>query len=266
MVPAFTFAVVFSAGGLSPYLEHGAGSGKGGGVLRALFGRPGGSGGKGADEDPVRRKFYWPGGSPAVVVGDIYASVILWPEVERYTMLVPPLPGLAGSFPNARQPDVTGYPFSGFYSFGRAFEPPANKSYVMHGDPARLGFRTTDRSPLKMEARQHFGRPIATSCCRAIGVAVKVADSRPGTVSLELILRNTTVADRPSQSLGRQPLGVRGEPGAPNPAPAEETVTFRMPPPPRLAEFDEAIVRFRLEPRRWDHSAKAAIRRFVFER
>ena len=53
-----------------------------------------------------------------------------------------------------------------------------------------------------MEAHQNFGTSINPSFCREIQIVIRNADCYPGTVSLELILIDTTLREKPSQSLG----------------------------------------------------------------
>jgi hypothetical protein len=115
-----------------------------------------------------------------------------------------------------------------------------------------------------VEARQNFGRLIDTSCCHSVEVAIRYRDRWPGTVGLELILRNTVALEKPSRSLGIQPvLSVRWSENLPA---VEENIGFQMTAAAPLRQFDEVTVRFHLAPPRSDRSPKIAIRRFVFVR
>jgi hypothetical protein len=185
-----------------------------------------------------------------VVIGKSYPGVILWPDVEPYTLLVPPPPASRLGLLHGTMPLTAGIPFSGFYSFQRATVRPPRQWHVTHGDPAHTTFRTTDQSPLIMEAHQDFGRPIDMRSCREIRLAIRVADPKPGTVELELVLSRMGVPGQPSYSLGTAPLA--------------ETVIFHVPAAAPLREFDHATVRFRLRGARSDRSAGMAIRRFHF--
>jgi len=250
VVPAF-LAITFSAGGLTPYLAHHGGSGGGGW-----------SPGPQAEEAQQEAKDgKWRG----VVIGESYPGVILWPDVEeKFVTLVPPLPALGRNLFARKQVDSLSIPFYGAYWFFRGPGQPPKNSLVTHGDPSKLSFRSTDLRPLAVEARQNFGKLIDTNCCHSIEVAIRYRDRWPGTVGLELILRNTVAVEKPAQSLGIQPvLSVRWSENLP---PVEENIAFQMAAARPLRQFDEVTVRFHLAPPRSDRSAKIAIRRFVFVR
>jgi hypothetical protein len=116
-----------------------------------------------------------------------------------------------------------------------------------------------------MEANQNFGTLIDLSCCRKIEVAISNADRYPGSVSLELLLVNTTLPGRPSQSLGS--AAVKSiPPWRPNDdgMPIPETLAFAVPSVTSLHKFDEVKIRFHLDALRAETAAKIAIERFVF--
>ena len=259
IVPVSLLAVTFSAGGLAPYLEPGAGGGGAGGFFRVLFGPrySRSAEGKQADGSPdAKAPLGWTG-SQTVILGDYHPGVTLYPEVQPYTTLVAPLSASRHGLFGARRADSLSIPFSGVYSFfPRGWRP--RKPDIVHGDPARMSFRTTDHTALTMEACQTFGTPIDVACCRAIGLAIASGEPDSGTVALELILQNTTLPGQPSQSLGI--VDPR------KPPPADQTITFPMPQTPPFSQFDQAIVRFHLERPRSDQSAKIAVRRFVLVR
>ena len=185
---------------------------------------------------------------PLVEIGEGYPAVILWPPVETFTTLVAPAPALVVPSRDTRRLPPAGIPFSGFYSFQRPAPVPPEHWYVTRGDPAHLSFRTTDHRPLLMAAEQSFGIPVDLSCCREIHLLVRVADARPHTVQVELLLRDDRVPGRPAFSLGVSPL--------------VETMVYRVPRPSPLREFDHATVRFQLGGPRWDRSALIALRSF----
>ena len=83
--------------------------------------------------------------------------------------------------------------------------PPENALHA-RGSPAEHTFRSTDHRPLIMEARQNFGVSIDLRCCREIQIAINNADSYRWTVSIELILVDSTLPGKPSQSLGMSPV------------------------------------------------------------
>ncbi len=250
LAPAFLLAVTFSAGGLSSYLARGGGSG--------ADWAPGQS----ADEAKSNGQG---GAAHTVVIGESYPGVILWPDVdEKSVTLVAPLPSAGRSlFPN-KEVDELSIPFYGAYWYFRGPGQPPKNSFVTHGDPAKLSFRSTDLRPLAMEARQNLGKLIETSCCSSVLVSIRNRDRWPGTLGLELILRNTEAPDKASRSLGVEAIRS-GRPSDNLPA-VDENVPFRMPPASAFPRFDEVSVRFHLLPPRSDRSARVAIRRFIFVR
>jgi len=80
-------------------------------------------------------------------------------------------------------------------------------------------------------------------------VEIQNTDRYPGTVSLELILRNTTLPGAPFQSLGTavvastRPWTLVGERLA-----VSEVLSFNIPPDLKLRQFDEVSVVFQLRP------------------
>jgi hypothetical protein len=209
------------------------------------------------------------GGPPTTELTQTYPGVIMWTEEERHTVLVPPLPAMSRTLFNPADTQPLSIPFFGSYWFFRRpqREPPAT-SIVVRGNPAEKGFRSTDRVPMVMQARQNLGRTIDITCCRAIDIALSNADRWPGTVGIELVLLNSGQPQRPSFSLGRQeikssPLGRILNPVRPA---VFEVLSFPIPPSPPLRSFDEFVVLFHLGPIRADKSAKIAIERFVLTR
>ena len=165
--------------------------------------------------------------------------------------------------PNVRKTESLSIPFYGAYWFFRTSdkELPAG-SVETRGDPASISFKTNDFTPISMEARQNFGSLISASCCRAIELVISNGDRRPGTVGVELILRNTRLG-QPLQSLGTRPVNStpRWLPGDERP-PVIEVLSFRFPINSAIREFDEVIARFDLNLPRRQWSAKIAIVKF----
>jgi hypothetical protein len=251
IVPMFLLGMVFAAGGMTPYLERGDARGGLTGLLKALFSRSPGS----AETPPpdVLANPARPSGWSEPLNVDIdqfYPAVILWPEVEPYVTMVPPLMASPGALFSGRRKDSLGVPFSGFYTFQRATVRPPPRWFTTHGSPADITFRTTDMSPLVMEAHQDFSRSIEMRCCSEIRLALRIADAAPETVKVELVLSDRRAPGRPSQSLGVARL--------------EEIMTFPMPAESPLREFDHATIEFRLGRVRVERSARIAIRRFHF--
>lgn len=244
-------ATLLLTGGLSPYLEvvwhWGAGS--------PSFG----------SAEPARFARHSPGGGASLAGGGIYAGVILWPKrPERARLVSPPRPLSQTSFAVSPQKPVR-IPFDGAYWFFQAPDKaPPPDSFVIRDDVATRWVRSANHEPLTMEAQQSFGRLIDMSCCSRIQITVANADRYPGTVSMELILSNTSVKGRPSQSLGAAEVNSiprRGPRG--RGVPVEETLTFSIPATAAITQFDAAAIRFHLDAPRTDVGAQIAILGFV---
>lgn len=196
-----------------------------------------------------------------------HPGMILRPEPRETVTLVPPLPRLLKfdsklSKPRPLSKPLT-IPFFGVYWLYRRSDrtlPP--DAIEANGDPSTVSFRTTDMTPMAMEARQNLGIVVDLTCCKAIEVAIHNADRRSNTVQIELVLINTTVPEHPSESLGK--LDVRSTPeNDPDSGrtPAEEVLTFPVPPGIQLNRFDEIVIRFHLQPPRRPWSAQMSVDR-----
>ncbi|MGA9978716.1 MAG: hypothetical protein WBQ08_08785 [Candidatus Sulfotelmatobacter sp.] len=201
-----------------------------------------------------------------IVAGDSYPGMILRPEVKDDVMIVPPRARrqVFDGKQNQRRADPVSIPFYGAYWFFRASDKslPAD-ALESRGDPASTSFKTTDFTPISMEARQNFGSLIDLSCCRAIELVISNGDRRPGTVAVELILSNTRLPGQPRQSLGILPVNstLRWFPGDDR-LPIAEVLSFRLPAQSAIQQFDQATIRFELRSPRERWSAKIAIEKF----
>jgi hypothetical protein len=198
-----------------------------------------------------------------IEIGESYAGMILRPKTKERVIFVPPLPKqrIFDLNRNTQRVEPLTIPFSGIYWFFRSSDGglPAD-SIESRGDPSSISFRTTDLTPLSMEARQNFGSLIDLSCCKAIQVTISNGDRRPNTVSLELILVNTTLREQPRQSLGKAPVNssLHWRP-ADERTPVVEVLNFAMPAHPGIEKFDEVVIRFELSSPRQVWSAKIGI-------
>ena len=185
---------------------------------------------------------------------DVLRGVILWPELKRHTVLVPPMPALPSGLFHSRVERPLSIPFFGVYWFYRRPDsrPPKN-SLIARGSPAHMSFRSTDRRPLIMEAHQNLLKTIDVSCCSRIDVGIDNQDRYAGTVTLELILVDTRRPGHPSESLGEIKVT----------APAHSVLHFGLPATGQLRQFDELAVRFHLYGLRVANSARIEIERFV---
>jgi hypothetical protein len=204
-------------------------------------------------------------GSVAAVRG-ANSGIILWPKEQPYTKLVVPAPAMRNDLlRNNRSANPLVIPFNGVYWFFKApdLQPPG-ASRQAHGTPEMLDIHSTDRRPLSMEAHENFGSMIDLDCCSRIQIAIRNADLYPETVSLELILINSSLPGKPSQSLGAITVkSSRPWKFDQQQSSSSEILNFPIPTNHSLTGFDEVTIVFRLDAFRADDGAKIAIDRFV---
>jgi len=156
-------------------------------------------------------------------------------------------------------------PFDGVYWFFKAPDlHPPQRSRQAHGSPEMLNIHSTDRRPLSMEAHDHLGTLIDLNCCNRVQVAIRNADPYSETVSLELVLINSSLPGQPSQSLGRVVVKSKRSWNVDEEQTyTQETLNFAIPANPTIRRFDEVKIVFRLDAFRADDGAKIAIDHLV---
>jgi hypothetical protein len=254
-----SLAIVFTAAGLVPYLRPTYG-------IRGLglpnFARYMPSRGDRRGEQGRRRT---PEGSLAPA-SDGDPGIILLPNHQTITKLIAPAPVIANALLTAHgSAKPLEIPFEGVYWFFRAPDlHPPRSSRQAHGSPEALDIHSTDWRPLSMEARESLGSTIDLDCCSRIQIAIRNADHYPQTVSLELVLINSTLPGKPFQSLGSI-MVTSSRPWRPEDkrSPANETLNFSLPRKPSLRRFDEVRIIFRIASVRADFGPKIAIDRLV---
>jgi hypothetical protein len=232
-------------------------------ALQALFGESNTA--VGSESNPGKQELN-SRKSTTLVAGDSEPGVILRPKVMDHVTIVPPSPirRVFDAKPSWRTTDPVSIPFYGTYWIFKASDKTLPAGAIdVRGDPDSLTFRTTDFSPISMEARQNFGSSIQLSCCGAVELVISNADRRPGTVRVELILTNTALPGQPAQSLGVLPVNstLHWFPGDDR-APVTEVLSFRLPAQPAIQSFDEATIRFEMQSPRERFSAKIAVEKF----
>jgi hypothetical protein len=254
-------AIVITAAALLPYLPQSFGGGGFGAPSRSHVRRrflQGETGGR------SHEKTYEASAGPTTE-GD--PGIVLLPDKLTHTKLVAPPPIIANApVTGRRNADPLVIPFDGVYWFFRAPDVhPPRSSRQAHGSPELLDIHSTDRRPLSMEAHENLGSLIDLSCCSKIQVAIRNADHYPETVSLELVLINTAVPGKPSQSLGRMMVKStrRWELFAEPALPASETLNFVIPAKSSLRSFDAVRIVFRIDADRAYAGPKIAIDHLV---
>jgi len=254
-------AIVITAAALLPYLPHSFGIGGFGVTSRhhAHQGFP--QGDPGGQRD--RTKTFEASAGPTTE-GD--SGVVLVPDKLIRTKLVAPAPITVNApLTGHRSVSPLVIPFDGVYWFFKAPDVhPPRTSRQAHGSPEMLNIHSTDRRPLSMEAHDNLGTLIDLDCCGRIQIAIRNADPYSETVSLELILINSSLPGKPSQSLGRVVVKSKRTWNLYEEQPfTRETLNFVIPPTAAIRRFDEVKIVFRMDAFRADDGAKIAIDHLV---
>src|SRR5690349_19211156 len=88
-----------------------------------------------------------------------YPGIVLWPEKQTVTKLVAPPPDVNNAaFASRRKDRPLSIPFNGVYWLFRAPDSrPPRGTREAHGSPEIVSMRSTDPSPILMEAHQNLG-------------------------------------------------------------------------------------------------------------
>ena len=188
--------------------------------------------------------------------GGDFPGVILRPEKRAVPLLVEPIPS-HNQFAKRTPDRPFSIPFDGEYWMYRwPFPRPPAGSYIYHGSPTDVSYKTVDDVPLRMDAHQMLDGEIDLSCCSAIEIEILNADPRVGTVAVELLL-----ADRGGRpvSLGERPVISRPDLTRKPVKPVLETLHYGA----VAGNFDEIKVSFVRMRMRAGRSARIAINRFL---
>lgn len=196
--------------------------------------------------------------------GTEYSGVILMLPPKPHHEIVPSVHNdelhLAGTF---AKPIVI--PFEGVYwYFKRPDTRPKPDARVQRGDPLKANIRSTDRLPLLMEAHQVLPTSIMMDCCKALRVELVNADDRPGAITIETWLRDSSTKSAQIWSLGSVVIpssNIRSV--SLTRSPINETLTFRFPPGARGRKFDEITLIIRPAKERALAGSQVAIQNFV---
>lgn len=168
-----------------------------------------------------------------------FESVILWPFPPK-KQLIPPLPeptNLRG--PKKSKPMTIR--FDGAYWY---FQPPetspGRNAHQAHGTPLGIDIQSNNSFPLVMEAHQRLIGPVRISRCGEIDVEIENRDNLRGTLSLGVMLGDSTLPNKPTLYLGRKEIET-SMPGffSYKAAPLFETLRFAVPATGSIRKFDE---------------------------
>ena len=196
--------------------------------------------------------------------GTAYSGVILMLPPKPHQEIVPPVRPdglhLAGAL---AKPIVI--PFDGAYwYFKRPDTRPKPDARVQRGDPLKANIRSTDRIPLVMEAHQVLPSFNMTDCCTALRVELVNADNRPGAITIEIWLRDTSMKSALALSLGSVVIpSSKALSISLKRSPINEVLTFRFPPGAHGSKFDEITLMIRPAWERALAGSQVAIQNFV---
>ncbi|MEO6815365.1 MAG: hypothetical protein ABI177_01585 [Edaphobacter sp.] len=170
-----------------------------------------------------------------------YSTIVLWPLPKKKTIIAPPRTQSEAASGHKTKPWVI--PFDGpYWYFKFPGESPGPLARNAHGDPLKVNVRSTDSSPLLMEAHQYLPAPVDLSCCRELQIVFR-NDASLGASEVGIQLTDSHAKSKSTQSLGIKPIASDSSSQPPqNASPIEETVTFPIPKSATIKQFDQITV------------------------
>ncbi len=188
-----------------------------------------------------------------------YTGIILTRPRNPHEIVTPVLAANPEGFKRSEK-----IPFDGQYWYYQWPDSrPGAHAHVVAGDPMKSRIHSTDSYPIVMEAHQRLAKPVEANCCRTLQLDVANADAVPGSITLEVMLRDEHgyVA-----SLGNKVLASSMVSPMPlHRAPVEETLTFQIPRGAKDRAFDEITVKVKPERSRSLAAPEVAIESFAFQ-
>jgi hypothetical protein len=191
-----------------------------------------------------------------------YHSIILWPP-EQKNQLLPPVPEQSRLLvPGATHPLIIR--FDGPYWYFQAPDrKPGPRAHQAQGTPVDYRIEASGGT-LTMEARQQLGGEVPLADCRQIQMTIANRNNRPGTISIALLLVDSSARGKPAVYLGQQPIvGSEPENFALEASPVSETLRYSVPERARIRRFNQIIVMFLPEKSQIDLAPEIAIRQFA---
>ncbi len=199
-----------------------------------------------------------------------FVSVLLLPPSKKEQVALPkPSPPPQG-LGRGRLAKPLIIPFNGpYWYFQPPQERPGKDAHMARGNPMEENIRSTGEEILLMEAHQELKEPIARSCCREIDVSLTNADTRPGKITVGIMLRNSLSSKEQPLMLPQQVLvSSEGTTIDESRGPVNEVLRFSIPQTSStdsketLQRFDEITVIF-LPTGRMSTGSKVAVRQFT---
>src|ERR1700761_1031145 len=202
--------------------------------------------------------------APKFAMGSHYSGVILTLPIKPHPRIQPPTVSDLTNLSSALAKPVI-IPFDGVYwYFKQPDTRPAADAHIQRGDPIQANVRSTDFRALAMEAHQTLLDPISGDCCRALRIDLLNGDSRPGTIRIEILLRDTSGTPGSSLLLGSIAIpSSQLQHIALDRPPVHESLRFQMPAKAHGKRFDEITVIIKPSSERALAGSKIAIQNFV---
>lgn len=201
---------------------------------------------------------------PKLKIAQYAGIVLLAPPLPKQKVLEP-TPASLVTTTSMAMPKRRVIKFDGAYHYFEVRPPTGTRGVLTRrGDSLKTNVHSADNLPLTMEARQRLGNHVNGGCCSAMEIALTNADTRFGSIGVEMVLRDLGPDGKVlERSLGTVPLkSSLGQQISLNRPPVQETLRFPMRNTAGM-RFNEIDVRFHLAPQRNRAGAKLAIREFA---
>lgn len=201
---------------------------------------------------------------PKLKIAQYAGIVLLAPPLPKQKVLEP-TPASLVTTTSMAMPKRRVITFDGAYQYFEVHPPTGTKGVLtQRGNSLKANVHSADNLPLTMEAKQRLGNRVNGGCCSAMELALTNADTRFGSIGVEMVLRDLGADGKVQErSLGTVPLkSSLGDHIALNRPNVQETLHFPMKNAAGM-RFNEIAVRFHLAPQRNRAGAKLAIREFA---
>ena len=190
-----------------------------------------------------------------------YSGIILLLPPKPPQAVLPPAP--SAEVPGSAKPQVISFDGAYWY-FKEPDEAPRPDAKIVHGDPLKARIQSTNALALQMEAHQTIVPAMKMSCCTALRLNVINADTCPGSIAIEVVLRAMETKPHLSTSLGTMVLpSSTATPMDFLRQPVHETLTFRFPHQQQAGRFSEITVRIKAAPERELAASQVSVESFV---
>jgi len=197
-----------------------------------------------------------------------YESVILLPPPAKKELIFPF--SAPGSFPAPEKSHPLVIHFDGPYWY---LQPPdirpGPRAHKAHGTPLSVNIKSSNSIPLIMQAHQSVGTSISLARCREIQVDIENRDNQAGTITMVVLLTDSTQPGRPTLYLGQKTVVNSASESHFSAASLSQHEPFRflVPAHATLRKFDQITIRLLPDARHSLVAPKIAVKQFqIFPR